>query len=171
LLTVGVEGFVISFDYTQTHTTVSRTPLDEGSAHRRDLYLTTQTLYKRQKSMPAVGSEPTIPASARPQTYSLDRPATGIGTYFVRGGKKSSLYTAVCEVISCPTPYFPTQKQRICVLLELISKGKETLRLTQLQSRMWSRNTDTRNQAGIHISLSASKFRPTYKERKVKKGK
>jgi hypothetical protein len=39
---------VISFDHTQTHTTVSRTPLDEGSARRRDLYLTTQTLYKRQ---------------------------------------------------------------------------------------------------------------------------
>jgi hypothetical protein len=37
---------VISFDHTQTHTTVSRTPLDEGSARRRDLYLTTQTLYK-----------------------------------------------------------------------------------------------------------------------------
>jgi hypothetical protein len=39
-------GFVISFDRTQTHTTVGRTPLDEGSARRRDLYLTTQTLYK-----------------------------------------------------------------------------------------------------------------------------
>jgi TM2 domain-containing membrane protein YozV len=30
--------------------------------------------------MPAVGLEPTIPASARPQTYALDRTATGIGT-------------------------------------------------------------------------------------------
>jgi hypothetical protein len=35
--------FVISLDHTQTHTTVGRTPLDEGSARRRDLYLTTQT--------------------------------------------------------------------------------------------------------------------------------
>jgi hypothetical protein len=37
---------VISLDHTQAHTTVGRTPLDKGSAHRRDLYLTTQTLYK-----------------------------------------------------------------------------------------------------------------------------
>jgi hypothetical protein len=29
--------------------------------------------------MPTVGFEPTIPASARPQTYALDRAATGIG--------------------------------------------------------------------------------------------
>jgi hypothetical protein len=33
-------------DHTRTHTTVGTTPLDEGSARRRDLYLTTQTLYK-----------------------------------------------------------------------------------------------------------------------------
>jgi hypothetical protein len=43
---------VISLDHTQTHTTVGRTPLDEGSDRRRDLYLTTQTLYKRQTPMP-----------------------------------------------------------------------------------------------------------------------
>jgi hypothetical protein len=72
-------GFVFSLDHTQTHTTVGRTPLDEGSARRRDLYQTTQTRYKRQKSMSPVGFEPTIPASARPQTYALDRAATGIG--------------------------------------------------------------------------------------------
>jgi hypothetical protein len=70
---------VISFDHTSAHTTVGRVPLDEGSARRRDLYLTTQTLYKRQTSMPPVRFEPTIPASARPQTYALDRAATGIG--------------------------------------------------------------------------------------------
>jgi hypothetical protein len=38
--------FLFSLDHTQTHTTVRRTPLDEGSARRGDLYLTTQTLYK-----------------------------------------------------------------------------------------------------------------------------
>jgi hypothetical protein len=66
LFTVGVEGFYFSLDHTQTHTTVGRTPLDEGSAHRSDLYLTIQTLYKRQTSVPPVGFERTIPASARP---------------------------------------------------------------------------------------------------------
>jgi hypothetical protein len=30
--------------------------------------------------MPPVGFEPAIPASARPQTYALDRAASGIGS-------------------------------------------------------------------------------------------
>jgi hypothetical protein len=34
---------VISFDQTQAHTIVGRTPLDEGSARRRDHYLTTHS--------------------------------------------------------------------------------------------------------------------------------
>jgi hypothetical protein len=72
---------VISFDHTQTHTTVGRTPLDEGSARRRDFYLITQTLYKRQTSMLPMGFEPAIPASARLQNYALDRAATGIGDF------------------------------------------------------------------------------------------
>jgi hypothetical protein len=45
-------GCLLSLDHTQTHTTVVRTPLDEGSARRRDLYLTTRTLYKRKKIHP-----------------------------------------------------------------------------------------------------------------------
>jgi hypothetical protein len=48
-------GCLFSLDHTQTHTTVGRTPLDEGSARRRDLYLTKQTLYKTQTSMPTGG--------------------------------------------------------------------------------------------------------------------
>jgi hypothetical protein len=42
------------------HTTLGRTPLDEGPARRRDLYLTTHKTHKRQTSMPPVGFEPTI---------------------------------------------------------------------------------------------------------------
>jgi hypothetical protein len=34
--------------------------------------------------MPLAGFEPTIPASARPQTYALDRAATGIGNIYFR---------------------------------------------------------------------------------------
>jgi hypothetical protein len=45
-------GFLFSLDHTQTHTTVGRTPLDEGSARHRDLYLTTQTLYKTNNPAP-----------------------------------------------------------------------------------------------------------------------
>jgi hypothetical protein len=70
---------LFSLDHTQTNTTVGKTPLDEGSARRRDLYLTTQTLYRRQTSMPPVGFEPAVLTSEWPQTYALDRAATGIG--------------------------------------------------------------------------------------------
>jgi hypothetical protein len=83
-------GCLFSLDHAQIHTTVGRTPLDEGSACRRDLYLTTQTLYKRQTSMSLVGFEPTIPASARPQTYTLDRAATGIGIIIDSGPNLSN---------------------------------------------------------------------------------
>jgi len=34
-------------DHTEQHTTVGRTPLDEWSAHRRDLYLTTHSTQNR----------------------------------------------------------------------------------------------------------------------------
>jgi hypothetical protein len=61
------------------HTTLGRTPLDEWSARRRDLYLTTHKHCTRQTSMPPAGFEHTIPVSARPQTYAVDRVATGIG--------------------------------------------------------------------------------------------
>jgi hypothetical protein len=37
------------------HITLGRTPLDEWSARRRDLYLTTHNTHNRQTSMPPVG--------------------------------------------------------------------------------------------------------------------
>ena len=67
------------FMITLTYTTLGRTPLDEWSVRRRDLYLTTHNTHNRQTSMPPVGFEPTIPASERPQTHALDRAATGTG--------------------------------------------------------------------------------------------
>jgi hypothetical protein len=35
-------GCLFSLDHTQTYTTVGMTPLEDGSARRRDLYLRTQ---------------------------------------------------------------------------------------------------------------------------------
>ena len=67
-------------DHTQRRSTVGRTPLDEWSARRRDLYLTTHGTHKRQISMPPVGFEPTISLGKRPQTYALDRATAGTGT-------------------------------------------------------------------------------------------
>ena len=68
-------------DHTQQRTTVGRTPLDERSARRRDLYLTTHNTHNRKISMPPVGFEPTTSAGERPQTYALDRAATGTDNY------------------------------------------------------------------------------------------
>ena len=65
--------------HTQLHTTVGRGPLDEGSASRRGLYLTTHDKHKRQTAMHPAGFEREIPASERPQTLALDSLTIGIG--------------------------------------------------------------------------------------------
>ena len=53
-------------DHTQLHNTVYRTSLDEGSAHRIDLYQKTHSTHKRETSMPPAGFETVIPGSERP---------------------------------------------------------------------------------------------------------
>ena len=73
-------SFAMFLDHTQRRTTVGSTPMDESSPRRRDLYLTTHNTHKRQTPMPPVGFEPTISAGERPQTYALDRAATGTGS-------------------------------------------------------------------------------------------
>jgi len=71
----------VSGSHTHTHThTLGRKILDEGSARHRDLYLTTNNIYKREKSMPWARFEPAAPASERTQSYALDCAATEIGT-------------------------------------------------------------------------------------------
>jgi hypothetical protein len=72
---VGVE-VIVALDHTYWHT-LGRVPLDEGSAYRRDLYVTTHTIHKRQAFMFPEGFGRTFPASEGPQTYILDRAATG----------------------------------------------------------------------------------------------
>jgi len=62
------------------HTTLGRTPLDEWSARRRDLYLKTHDTHNRQTSMPPAGFELAISAGERPQAHALNRAATGNGT-------------------------------------------------------------------------------------------
>jgi hypothetical protein len=53
-------------------------PLEEGSARRKDFYLTTDNIYKKQIATPPAGFEPAIPASVRPQTNKLNLAAAGI---------------------------------------------------------------------------------------------
>jgi hypothetical protein len=58
--------------HTQRRTTVGRTPLDEWSALRRDLYLTTHNTHNKHPC-PPVGFEPAISTRERPQIYALER--------------------------------------------------------------------------------------------------
>ena len=63
--------------------------------------LTTHNTHNRQTSTPPVGFEPTISAGEQPQTYALDRAATGTGTAL----------SAVCKYVYSSynyTPYLPT---------------------------------------------------------------
>ena len=66
--------------HTQRRITVGRTPLDEWSARRRDLYLTTNNTHNIQTPMSPVGFEPTILVGERPQTCTLDSVVTELGT-------------------------------------------------------------------------------------------
>ena len=72
-------SFTRFLDHTQRRSTVGRTPLDEWSARRRDLYLTRHNIHNRQTSMPPAEFEPTITEGERPHTYALDRAVTGTG--------------------------------------------------------------------------------------------
>ena len=74
-----VSSFTSFLYHMQRRTTIGRTPLDEWSARRKDLYLTTHNTHNRQTSMPPVGFEATISAGERPQTYALDRQARVLG--------------------------------------------------------------------------------------------
>jgi len=64
--------------YTHTHTPLVRTPLDQGSARHRALFLKIRYTLKRQKTMPSAGFELAIPTSERPETYALECAATEI---------------------------------------------------------------------------------------------
>ena len=101
-------------DHTQRHTTVCRTLLDEWSARRRDLNLTTHNTYEynRQTSMPPVGFEPLISAGKRPQTYALDRAATGTGSFHIHHCENKEallqqvLQTSTVSFHQCSAPIF-----------------------------------------------------------------
>ena len=65
-------------DHTQRRSTVGRTPLDEWSARRRDLYLTIHDTHNRQISMPPVEFEPKISAGERPAEILGSNPTEGM---------------------------------------------------------------------------------------------
>jgi len=79
----GIEGYCCTCKHSG-HTTLDRIPLDEWSAHRRDLCLKARITHKRQASMPPAGFEPAIPSREQPQAHAPDRAITGaIWIFFV----------------------------------------------------------------------------------------
>jgi hypothetical protein len=75
----GLSVFNICGYHTKRPITDSRTPLDELSVRRRDLYLTTHNTHNRQISMSPVGFKPAVPESERWQTYTLEWAVDGLG--------------------------------------------------------------------------------------------
>jgi hypothetical protein len=76
-------GHYRGFTITLRYPTIGRTSLDEWSARRKDLHLTTQNNHKRQTSMTPAGFEPSIPASQQLNTHALDRAGAEIGTSYL----------------------------------------------------------------------------------------
>ena len=75
-----VSSFTRFLDHTKRRTTVGRVPLDEWSALRKDLYLTTRTTITTDRHpRPRWDSNPQSSAGERPQIYALDRARTGTG--------------------------------------------------------------------------------------------
>jgi hypothetical protein len=66
-------------DHTQRRTIFGRTPLDEWSARRRDLYLTTHNTYN-QYPCPRWDTNPQSSAGRGPQTHVLHLAANKIGS-------------------------------------------------------------------------------------------
>ena len=80
-------SFLKFLDHTQWLTTVGTTPMDEESALRRGLSVTTHNTHKRQTSMSTVETKPAISASHRPKTIALDSLVTGNGTCLIQVAK------------------------------------------------------------------------------------
>ena len=69
---VGGQGF-LNVEASQSHSVGLLCTNDQPNAE------TTHNTHKGQTYMPSVGFEAAIPVSERPQTFALDRAATGIG--------------------------------------------------------------------------------------------
>jgi hypothetical protein len=77
-------------DHTQRRPTVGRTPGRVISSSQRPLPDNTHHS-QQQTPLPSMGFEPTIAADDRPQTFALDRVATGTGSILL--GKRN-----ICEI-------------------------------------------------------------------------
>jgi hypothetical protein len=120
-------GFVI----TSRHTTFGRTPLDDGLARSRDLYLTTHNTQDRQTSLSPAEFEPSVPASERPQTLISDRTETGMTpheytlTKFRNCRRCVSLIVRnLMKLIKCNFRRFNFTNSRVCHFVSALWKIK-----------------------------------------------
>jgi hypothetical protein len=72
-----------SFTFTLRHTTLGRTPLDEWSAHCRNVYLSSHNTQNRRTSMAQAEFEISIPVSERQEAHTMDHAATAIAGYLL----------------------------------------------------------------------------------------
>ena len=87
-------SFTRFLDHTKRRTTFGRTPLDEWSAHRTDLYLITHTQYSQQENLHNLGGIRThnlsrraaADPSLRPRGH-WDRPALHLHAYLLHGAE------------------------------------------------------------------------------------
>jgi len=84
----------LGFTIPLRHTTFSRTPPDERSSCRGDLYPTTRNTHNRQTSIPPTGFATSVPVSERPQIHACHRAASGSGDYPTYRSNKF-LYTLI----------------------------------------------------------------------------
>ena len=78
LVDLGLFVVEVSRSHSIRHRTLGRTPPDDGSARRRDLFLESHNTDKRETYLHLAEFEYAVPASERPQTHALDSAANGI---------------------------------------------------------------------------------------------
>ena len=151
--------FLMFLDHTQRRTSVGRIPLDEWSARRRDLYLTTHDTHNRQISMLPVGFEPKISAGQRSQAARLLRSWVRIPPWtwiFVCCGCRVLSGRGLCdELITRPEECYrlccvvvcDLETTRIgapCIYIDISSLRVNDLTLILLTWRKWWANNSSK---------------------------
>ena len=129
-------------EVSRSHTTTHRIRQDSSgrvmSSSQRPL--TTHKTHNRQTDMPPVAFEPTISAGERPQTYALDRAATGTGIE-EHYSNKIYLYnfSAQCTLHVITNTFFSTTQCIFVAFLRLttiyLSLKSETRKFIYVQSQ------------------------------------
>jgi hypothetical protein len=109
------------FTITLRHTTLGRTPPDEWSARRRDLYLTTRNTHKRPKFMPPTWFEAAIPARKQSQTNTLTVRPLGSAFCSYIESNSGSLHISCAKHSFCQFPSF-RDKHKLFLLCNFVTQ-------------------------------------------------